>query len=84
MKALAAGSPAGALLISAVTGKGLAGTRRKPILVDGAIHGANGPGQPLPRHPTVSCERGQRNSAPVRFEKRVLVVPAAGRQPDLR
>jgi len=42
------------------------------------------PASPFPRHPTVSCERGQRNSAPVRFEKRVLVVPAAGRQPDLR
>ncbi|CRD62412.1 hypothetical protein BN1263410013 [Stenotrophomonas thermophila] len=41
------------------------------------------PASPSPRHRTVSCERGQHFSAPVRFEKRVLVVPAAGRQPDL-
>ena len=41
------------------------------------------PASPFPRHRTVSCERGQHISAPVRFEKRVLVVPAAGRQPDL-
>ncbi|MBA0290878.1 hypothetical protein D7Y42_12690 [Stenotrophomonas maltophilia] len=41
------------------------------------------PASPFPRHRTVSCERGQHISAPVRFEKRVLVVSAAGRQPDL-